>query len=397
MTKKKYFFLIRTRGFAGAEQVQMDYLRYIDYARFSVTLGVIKEGDFFSSRLREHNLPVDVVILPAHRKGDGFFREFMRYFRFFRAVNPDCIVFNQFFLNSFSLAETIAAFLVTKGNVCHFVHDCPLLPFRQKRKPFLGFSSGLDLSWRRERLFRTLLGYLAKHTIAVSEASQKTLITLHGFPASRVKVAYHGVDLQKYVPAGEEKILFRRSLGLAPEDTVIISTARLQFPKRIGWLIDAFARHAKERKDIQLLIVGIGEENKWLMTFARSLDANIGKRIRFLGYRDDIPRLLQASDIYVLPSETEGLSIACLEAMACGLICIATDCGGMPEIIHDGINGFLVAKSREGVREGLCKGLALTPGERERLTLNSREFIADKFNVEHNIRSGLKALGLGDK
>lgn len=374
----------------------MDYLRYIDHAKFSVTLGVIKDYDPFSSRLRENALPVDVVFLPAQRRGETFFREFTRYFRFFIAVNPDCIVFNQFFLNSFSLAETIAAFLATRGKVYNFVHDCPPLPVRNNGKVPPGAPSVPDFSWYRERLFRTLLGFFAKKTIAVSEASCKTLITLHRFPASRVKVVYHGVDLQKFQPAGEGKKMIRQSLDLAPDDTVIVSTARLNFPKRVGWLIEAFAHAAKERKDIQLLIAGIGEENKWLMTLSRSLERDIARRIRFLGYRDDIPGILQASDIYVLPSETEGLSIACMEAMASGLICIATDCGGMSEIIKDGVNGFLVMKSREGVREGLHKALALTPLEREQIKLNSRKCIKDNFNVENNIQSGLKVLGLID-
>jgi len=394
--KKKYLFLMRTRGYAGAEQVQMDYLRHIDYTRFSVTLGVVKDGDPFRSRIRENNLPVDVVFFPEQRREDMFFSELLRYLRFFRAFNPDCIVFNQFFLNSFSLAETIAAFLAAKGMVYTFVHDCPPLPVRNKGKSPSGFLSGLDISWRKERLFRILLGFFSKKTIAVSRASCITLVTVHWFPTSRVEVVYHGVDLQKYTPAGSEKNAIRQSLDLVPEDTVIVSTARLNFPKRVGWLIEAFAKAAKERKDIQLLIAGIGEENKWLVTIARSLEMDIGGRIRFLGYRDDIPRILQASDIYVLPSETEGLSIACLEAMACGLVCIATDCGGMSEILRDGETGFLVEKSRIGVQFGLRKALALTPAERDDMTKNSRKFIADNYDLEINIRSGLKVLGLSD-
>lgn len=395
--KRKYLFLLRSTGIGGAEQVQMDYFEHIDYARFSATLGVTKDEGVFSSRLKKHNVPVDVILLPEQRIKEGGFWQFIRYYRFFRRINPNYIVLNQFFLNSFSLAETFAAFLATGGKIYNFVHDCPPLPVMDTKKASFCTPQGRDFFLRRERIYRTLIGYLAKKTLAVSRESCRTLITRYGFPASKVRVVYHGVDVQKYAPAGRERELFRQNLGLAEEDIVIVSTARLQYPKRIGWLIEAFAESARERRDIHLLIAGTGEEKKWLVTMARSFDSTIRERIRFLGYREDIPAVLQASDIFVLPSETEGLSIACMEAMASGLICIATDCGGMSEIIHDGITGFLVAKSREGVREGLHKALALTPEERDTLTKNSRKFISDNFNLEKNIRSGFSVLGLGER
>lgn len=395
--KRKYLFLLRSTGIGGAEQVQMDYLLHIDYARFSATLGVTKDDGVFSSRLKEHNVPVDVILLPEPRLKEGFFRQFIRYYRFFRRINPDCIVLNQFFLNSFSLAETFAAFLATRGKIYNFVHDCPPLPVVDTKKASFRTSRGRDFFLRRERICRTLTGYLAQKTLAVSRESCRTLTARYGFPVSKVRVVYHGVDVQKYAPAGPERDRFRQDLGLGPGDIVIVSTARLQYPKRTGWLIEAFAESARGRRDIHLLIAGTGEEKKWLVTMARSFDSTIRERIRFLGYRKDIPAVLQASDIFVLPSETEGLSIACMEAMASGLVCIATDCGGMSELIHDGITGFLVAKSRGGVREGLHTALALTPEERDMLRQNSRKYILDNFNLEENIRSGFSVLGLGDR
>lgn len=121
--KKKYLFLTITEAFAGAEHVQVDYLKFIDYDKYSVMLGVKK--DVFGPYLKKNNLPVAVVDLPTLYEKDRFLSKFQKYFKFFRDVKADCIVFNQFWLKSFTLAEIMAAFIVTKGNAYLFVHDCP--------------------------------------------------------------------------------------------------------------------------------------------------------------------------------------------------------------------------------------------------------------------------------
>ena len=392
--KKKYLFLMITEHFAGAEHLQLDYLKFIDYDKYSVTLGTMM--DVFSPHLKKHNLPVDVVDLPILEEEDRFWGKFIKFYKCFKAARPDCIVFNQFWLKSFTLAELMAAFIVTRGNVYMIVHDCPpVFPRYKRRKRYFKVVPGLGLSWRRARLLQTLLGYVATHTIAVSKAAQDALVSGHKFPVSKVELVYHGVDTHAFSPSRDDRRELRQGFSVRSSDIVIVSTAMLWPGKRVDRLVEAFATVAQERHDIHLLVAGTGSEYSSLINMVHSLDRDIAQRIRFLEYRDDISRLLQLSDIYVLPSDSEGLSIACLEAMACGLVSIVTNSGGPAEIIRDGYNGFLVEKSHEGIVSGLRGALNLTPAEREEMSRNARRFVEEKFDLERNIRTGFAVLKLG--
>jgi glycosyltransferase involved in cell wall biosynthesis len=392
--KKRYLFLTITQGFAGAEHMQLDYLKFIDYDKYSVTLGVKK--DVFSPHLKKNNLPVALISLPALDEKDRFFMKFLKYYKFFNAIKPHCIAFNQYWLKSFTLAEIIAASLITKGNAYMIVHDCPPVYPKYKGKLYFGFLPELGFSWRMCRLFQTLLGYFTKTTIAVSKAARDALVKLHKFPNSNVTVVYHGVDIHKYIPSGENRIKMRSEFNIVESDRVIVTTSMFWQNKRLDRLVEAFAILAWERKDIHWLAAGKGSECVHLKSMVDYLDEGVRKRIKFLGYREDIPLLLQLSDIYVLPSDSEGLSLGCLEAMSCGLISIVTDCGGTAEIIKHGYNGFLVEKSCAGVLNGLRRTLNLSAAEKEEMSKNSRRFIEEKFNLERNIRFGLKVLKLNN-
>lgn len=390
--KKKYLFLTLTEAFAGAEHVQVDYFRFIDHSKFSVILGLKK--DVFSPYLKSENLPIELVSLPDLTKSDRFITKFRKYYIFFNSLKPHCVVFNQYWLRSFTLAEILAAFIVTRGSSYMFVHDCPpVFPKDQSGLRF-GFFPDFGLHWRICRLFQTLLGFFTKATIAVSKAAQEALVKGHKFPTSKVKMVYHGVDTEKYKPSAVNREALRRSFNTGFSDVVIISTAMLWPGKRIDRLVEAFAEILRGRPDLRLLIAGTGSEYGTLMNMVQSLGDGIANRIEFLGFRDDILELLQLSDIYVLPSDSEGLPIACLEAMACGLISVVTDCGGTSEIIRNGYNGFLVEKSREGVMAGLKNALNLTPDEKQEMSRNSRRFVEEEFNLNKNIRTGLGVLKL---
>jgi glycosyltransferase involved in cell wall biosynthesis len=392
--KKKYLFLMITEGFAGAEHFLINYFRYIDYDKYSVTLGV--KTDLFGLHLEKNNLPVEIAYLPVRDGQSGFFQRLAKYYIFFSAIRPHCIVFNQFWLESFGLPEIIAASLFTRGNAYMIVHDCPPVHPGNARKLHFGFLPGLGLTWRKKRLRQTLLGYFTRATLAVSKASNDILVKCHNFPQSRVKMVYHGVDIHTYSPSRENRVKLRHELKIPDTDSIIVSTAMLGPVKRIDRLLQAFVILAQERKDIWLLVAGSGSEYRQLTGMVESLDEDIRSRIRFLGYREDVPLLLQSSDIYVLPSDTEGLPLACLEAMSCGLISVVTNCGGTGEIIQDGYNGFLVERSHVGVLNGLKRALKLSAAEKEQISQNGRNVVKDKFNLENNIRFGLKVLKLSD-
>jgi glycosyltransferase involved in cell wall biosynthesis len=372
--KKKYLFLMRTGEFGGAERFLIDYFRFIDFNRYSVAFGV--NIDVFSHHFKKHGLPVELIDFPGLDIQEGFLAQFAKAYRFFKKVRPDGIVFNQFWLATFTLPEIFAAFLVTKGNAYMVVHDCPAA------------------EGDKQKFSKTLQGYFARRTMAVSKATRESLVNGYRFPGNKVKMIYHGIDVDMNAASSDKRQRLRNELGIPAADYVIVSTAMLHPGKRVDRLIQAFADMAGERRDIRLLIVGSGAEQEKLLGMVDVLEEGIRKRVKFFGFREDIPAMLQLSDIFVLPSDSEGLPLACLEAMSCGLISVVTDCGGPREIIRDGHNGYLVEKSREGVVRGLRESLALSREENDKLSRNARAYIEENFDLKKNIFNGLQLLNI---
>src|SRR5205085_10310804 len=132
---------------------------------------------------------------------------------------------------------------------------------------------------------------------------------------------------------------------------VLVSTARLSGWKRVDRLLEAFESVSDARHDLWLALAGDGPFRAEVETFINGSRAK--QRIKLLGYVEDVSAVLQASDIFVLPSDNEGFGIALTEAMATKLVCIATRTAGPDDIIEDGKNGLLVDVRCDGVLTGL--------------------------------------------
>ena len=184
----------------------------------------------------------------------------------------------------------------------------------------------------------------------------------------------------------------RRKFSIADSDFVVVSTARLCEQKRLDRLIDAFDVVCRDSRNCRLLLVGDGPLRKCLEDLAGK--KAVGDRIEFVEYQEDVSGLLKMSDIYVLPSDMEGIAGAAIEAMATGLIVVATKTPGPSEFIDDGVNGFLVERSSEGVLHGLEKALSLSDKERQEISDNARQTIEKNFEIEERTRKALGYMGL---
>lgn len=166
-----------------------------------------------------------------------------------------------------------------------------------------------------------------------------------GVPARRVRRICNGVDLERFRP-GHGRKETREALGFGSEEVVIGTVGRLEAIKDPLNLADAFIRLAgpagRRAPRARLLMVGGGS----LMDAVRErLDAaGVTDRVVLAGSRDDVPELLRAMDVFVLPSKAEGISNTILEAMATGLPLVATRVGGNAELVTEGETGFLVPR-----------------------------------------------------
>jgi glycosyltransferase involved in cell wall biosynthesis len=148
----------------------------------------------------------------------------------------------------------------------------------------------------------------------------------------------NGVNLRKYTNDGS-RLRTRQEMGIQPEDTLICWVGRLDQQKGLDVLLEAFS-WLKHNRSVQLYLAGDGP----LLAHLREQARRFGmiNRVHFLGFRKDIPQLLQAADIFVLPSRYEAMPLSIIEAMAVGLPCIVSDTGENAVMVENNVNGLIV-------------------------------------------------------
>jgi glycosyltransferase involved in cell wall biosynthesis len=177
---------------------------------------------------------------------------------------------------------------------------------------------------------------------AVSGRIQKSFKTAH----SKTFTVLNGVSLESFTN-GKDKLAFREELGLSSHDKVIGVVANFRRVKNHIFLVKAFAELRKIYNNVKLLLIGQGFEfdpensEQEIREFVDN--AGLKKEILFLGFRSDIPALLNLMDIFCLTSFKEGLPISLIEAMAAGLPVVGTDADGIRDVIVPNKNGFLVS------------------------------------------------------
>lgn len=393
---KKHIVFLRkfesTADWGGTEQVMLDWFKRIDYSMCRVTLVVSPETvHLFQQRMNHLISDVEIVSFPFFSNVPRRLR-FSNLIGFFRKLRPSRIIFVHGWFEEFQWPDLLAGLLVSGWNI--FIHEnlgAPPPELRQSRL-YLGFIPGLALWWHLRKWRLNCRAYFCKCVFTVSEGIKQRLISFWGYPGYKVKVAYHGVDADRYIPSMEFKVDLRKQFNLKSHDIVIIATARFTKQKRLERLIKAFQEIAAEYDNLYLFLAGKGQLEAELKELASKETSN--DRIRFLGEVKNVPDLLKMCDLYVLSSDNEGLSLALMEAMASGLICISTQCPGSAEAIVDGFNGFLVDLSTEGVKSGLLKALQLSLEERNRMIRQSRKTVLEKFEIDMNIKKLFQIIGI---
>ena len=179
------------------------------------------------------------------------------------------------------------------------------------------------------------------HVLAISEAVAQFAIEQQGFPRELVEIMHNPVDLGRFRPGtANSPSAARAGLGLAQDASVVICVARFDPVKGVDILLEAWPEVVSMNPRSTLLLAGDGPLHDSLEEQARAL--GITESVRFLGYRSDVESILHAADICVVPSRSEGLSLAAIEAMASGLPVVASRVGGIPEVVEDGTTGLLV-------------------------------------------------------
>ena len=394
--KKKHFIFLRKLPpfecgeWGGLECLMMDWLKRIDYQCCQVTVAVT-EGWREKFEEEINGRPVNVVEFPFSFNSKPIVR-FKNMLQFLRNLKADTVVFFQAWLWEFRLPEVLAGFFKT-GNQA-FMHENlgPPAPPSKTSKRHFRIVPGLAIWWHIPWIVTNLRAYVCKNIIVVSREIKDMLTSLWGYPANKVTVCYHGVNINKFCPSKDKRLKIRELLNILPEEKVIIMAARLTAQKRVDRMIEAFDILCRQHSQLKLLIAGDGPLENELRELAKSKAC--ADKIMFLGHVTNVSDYLKASDISVLSSDNEGFGIALVEALATGLICVSTQCPGPSEIIQDGINGFLVEKSVAGVLRSLEKVMSLSDEKRNEISKNARAHAGSYFEINNNIYKAFTKLHL---
>lgn len=155
-----------------------------------------------------------------------------------------------------------------------------------------------------------------------------------------VVVVHHGFDQEAVVRGTAARATARGRLGFSADDVLVGTVGAFRPEKNQRLLVESFSRIAPRDPRLRLLLVGYGGLQEPLR--AQAERAGLADRVTFTGRRDDVQELLPALDVFALSSLQEGLPLSLLEAMATGIPCVATAVGGVPEVLTDGREGFLV-------------------------------------------------------
>jgi glycosyltransferase involved in cell wall biosynthesis len=295
-------------------------------------------------------------------RASGFVRRIFLFRRALRAEQPDAVL--------------------------SFMGEANFINALVSRRPVLTVHTHLSsIAATRGRMEAVVVNFLTRRlykkasVVAVSQGVKRDLVDNFGIPAGRVMVIPNAVDLASIADLSREEVLCPWN----PDFPVIITTGRMTAVKAQWHLIRAFAQVRKTRA-CQLAILGAGELESYLKTLAAGL--GIAADVYFLGWQANPFKFLARADVFVLPSMTESFGLALVEAMACGLAVIATDCpGGSREIVvggEAGPCGVLVP-----VPDGTMYGAAdpITEQERE-LALQIANMLADEKARERYIKAG---------
>ncbi len=306
--------IIDTGGPGGAETVFLQTATRLDPARFR-SVAVVGSSGWLSDRLDER--AVKPWILPAHGSFNvKYLRSLLRIAR-----ETDAAVITAHLYGSAVYASILGA--IGSTPVISILHG----------------QTDVSPSDRLAAIKSTIVRRGSQRVVFVSKRLQEDLSKRLRLPASQCVVIPNGVDTDRFHPASDRSI--RSGLGLSDETLLIGAVGNVRPPKAYDVLLTAAHILFGRSERFHFLIAGecSGELGERLSQISRSL--GIERRVTFLGLRSDVARVLNNLDVFVLSSSTEGFSIACIEAMACGVPVVATRSGG-PEQILEGNAGVLV-------------------------------------------------------
>ncbi len=354
---KTILHLIESSGPGGAEKMLIHLIENLDPSRYRSIVGLLQDG-WLNAQLKRRGIAT--VIIPQRRGlHPGWIVDCRRSIR---REKVDLLHTHEFAMNVYGFIASVFAGIP----IITTVH---------------GKSYYADR--RRRRFAYRLAARRSSPMVAVSEDIRLFLIDAVHIRPTRLVVLYNGIDPEPYC-SNVGRVEIRRELGIKDTTPVIGTIGNLYPVKGHIHLIRAAGSVIRLFPEAIFAIIGRGELLGQLLDEAGAL--GIEKNVRFLGFREDVPAFLQGIDLFAFPSLSEGLPLSLLEAMAAGKPVVATNVGGNPEVVMDGVTGFLVPPADP---DGLASKLVVLlrdPSLARQFGENGRRRIHEHFALERMVR-----------
>ncbi|TAL09531.1 MAG: glycosyltransferase family 1 protein [Nitrospirae bacterium] len=349
---------------AGGERSLLNLIRHLDAARFRPHV-ICDAGEEFIEAAREAGAAVDRVRFP------GFKPPGPSAWRAVRALAQCCVS--------------------AKGALLH-----ANTPKTNLYAAAAGFLTGLPVVWHCRNLLEPgmwdtdrLCAWMPDRIICNSDAIATRFVGSRW--RERVRTILNGVDLQEFDAAISASAV-RAELGWE-RHPILAATSRLDPEKGHETLLEAMGMVVAERPDARLLIAGqasVSPEARRAVLQRRIEELKLGAAVRILGFRRDMPQILAAADICILPADAEACGRVLFEAMAMAKPIVATASGGTPEIVLDGVTGLLVPPHEPRALAHAVLSLLNDPLRRKVLSAAAYERVTKQFSIGAHVRQTME-------
>lgn len=318
MKKINVVQVIETSGPGGAESVVLNIAKNLNRERYDSSVVLHRPGWFYG-QLLQNNIKAEVI----HSKRSWDISFIIRFINYCRKLKADII---HSHLSGANLYSCVAGWILRIPVIATYHNELYMPQSREKYVPFKVF----------------VVRNLAAATVVVARYMQKDYIEKGKFSPHKLMTIYNGISF-----GGEEADRsiseLKKELGLQLDDILVGNVANIRPPKGHKYLVEAAGMVCRDMRNVKFLLIGEPGKGELRNNIEKHIaDLNLKDNVIFLGFREDIPKLLQMIDIFVLASTSEGLPLSIVEAMAAAKPVVATNVGGLSEIVIQDKTGCLV-------------------------------------------------------
>jgi glycosyltransferase involved in cell wall biosynthesis len=347
-------YVLTSLGMGGAERQVVALASRMTERGHSVALMVLRP-----KLKQEWPTTLDVVHLELHRSFFSFITGLASGRRFLKSFKPDLVHCHSFHAN---LVARLLKVLVPAPAVVSTVHNV--------------YEGG-----RGRMLAYRMTDWLSRVTTAVSTSAAERFVRLKAVPRHKCVVLTNGIDTEEFSPSAERRAQMRAAMDVG-EEFVWLTAGRIVPAKDFPNLLRAFGIVRAASPEARLWVAGAAMDDQLnpVKNFVLGGAQGFMDQVRWLGLRRDMPALLDAADGFVLASAWEGMPLVVGEAMAMGKPVVATDVGGVRELVGDA-GSIVAAGNSEALAEAMLRLMRESTDERQHLGGAARARIANEFSM----------------